>query len=177
MQFVYTLFLFAVTAGVSIFAAQYWGIHDQTSVEKTLGIGLSASVLLSLPFTLGAIFCPELLMRAFTSDAVLIADGAVYLQVVGISYFLLSISQIYLCILKNCGQAVQSAVISSVSVIINIFLNAALIFGFGIFPEMGIAGAALATVISKAIELAWALAIMARKASVYEPTTIVRAFL
>ena len=166
VQFVYTLFLFAVTAGVSIFAAQYWGIHDQTSVEKTLGIGLSASVLLSLPFTLGAIFCPELLMRAFTSDAVLIADGAVYLQVVGISYFLLSISQIYLCILKNCGQAVQSAVISSVSVIINIFLNAALIFGFGIFPEMGIAGAALATVISKAIELAWAMAIMARKDSV-----------
>ena len=90
VQFVYTLFLFAVIAGVSIFAAQYWGIHDQTSVEKTLGIGLSASVLLSLPFTLGAIFCPELLMRAFTSDAVLIADGAVYLQVVGISYFLLS---------------------------------------------------------------------------------------
>ena len=154
IQFVYSLFLFAITAGVSIFAAQYWGIQDRDSVEKTLGIGLTASVLISLPFTIGASFFPEQLMRIFASD---------YLRVVGISYFLLSISQIYLCILKNCGHAVESAVISSVSVVINIFLNAAFIFGIGFFPEMGIAGAALATVLSKVIELFWGLSVMLKK--------------
>jgi len=155
--------LFAITAGVSIFAAQYWGIQDRDSVEKTLGIGLAASVLISLPFTIGASFFPEQLMRIFASDPVLIEDGAAYLRVVGISYFLLSISQIYLCILKNCGHAVESAVISSVSVVINIFLNAAFIFGIGFFPEMGIAGAALATVLSKVIELFWGLSVMLKK--------------
>ncbi|MFR4198238.1 MAG: MATE family efflux transporter [Ruminococcus sp.] len=163
IQFVYSLFLFAITAGVSIFAAQYWGIQDRDSVEKTLGIGLAASVLISLPFTIGASFFPEQLMRIFASDPVLIEDGAAYLRVVGISYFLLSISQIYLCILKNCGHAVESAVISSVSVVINIFLNAAFIFGIGFFPEMGIAGAALATVLSKVIELFWGLSVMLKK--------------
>lgn len=163
IQFVYSLFLFAITAGVSIFAAQYWGIQDRDSVEKTLGIGLAASVLISLPFTIGALFFPEQLMRIFASDPVLIEDGAAYLRVVGISYFLLSISQIYLCILKNCGHAVESAVISSVSVVINIFLNAAFIFGIGFFPEMGIAGAALATVLSKVIELFWGLSVMLKK--------------
>lgn len=163
IQFVYSLFLFAITAGVSIFAAQYWGIQDRDSVEKTLGIGLTASVLISLPFTIGASFFPEQLMRIFASDSVLIEDGAAYLRVVGISYFLLSISQIYLCILKNCGHAVESAVISSVSVVINIFLNAAFIFGIGFFPEMGIAGAALATVLSKVIELFWGLSVMLKK--------------
>ena len=166
VQFVYSLFLFAITAGVSIFAAQYWGIQNKKAVEKTLGIGLAFSVLLSLPFTIGATFFPELLMRAFASDPVLIQDGAVYLRVVGVSYLLLSISQIYLCILKNCGKAVLSAVISSVSVIINIILNAAFIFGIGFFPEMGIAGAAVATVIAKVIELAWALAVMLKKDSI-----------
>ena len=135
-------------------------------MEKTLGIGLAFSVLLSLPFTIGATFFPELLMRAFASDPVLIQDGAVYLRVVGVSYLLLSVSQIYLCILKNCGKAVLSAVISSVSVIINIILNAAFIFGIGFFPEMGIAGAAVATVIAKVIELAWALAVMLKKDSI-----------
>ena len=155
--------MFAITAGVSIFAAQYWGIQDRDSVEKTLGIGLAASVLISLPFTIGASFFPEQLMRIFASDPVLIEDGAAYLRVVGISYFLLSISQIYLCILKNCGHAVESAVISSVSVVINIFLNAAFIFGIGFFPEMGIAGAALATVLSKVIELFWGLSVMLKK--------------
>ena len=154
IQFVYSLFLFAITAGVSIFAAQYWGIQDRDSVEKTL---------ISLPFTIGASFFPEQLMRIFASDPVLIEDGAAYLRVVGISYFLLSISQIYLCILKNCGHAVESAVISSVSVVINIFLNAAFIFGIGFFPEMGIAGAALATVLSKVIELFWGLSVMLKK--------------
>ena len=166
IQFVYSLFLFAITAGVSIFAAQYWGIRNKRAVEKTLGIGLAFSVLLSLPFTIGATFFPEQLMRAFASDPVLIADGAEYLRVVGVSYLLLSVSQIYLCILKNCGNAVLSAVISSVSVVINIILNAAFIFGIGFFPKMGIAGAAIATVIAKVIELAWALLVMMKKDSV-----------
>ena len=105
VQFVYSLFLFGVMQGVSILAAQYWGKGDRTAVEKVLGIGLKASVLISLPFTLGAIFCPELLMKAFASEQILIDYGAEYLRVVGITYFLLSISQIYLCIMKNCGMA------------------------------------------------------------------------
>ena len=76
IQFVYSLFLFAITAGVSIFAAQYWGIRNKRAVEKTLGIGLAFSVLLSLPFTIGATFFPEQLMRAFGSDTALIPGGA-----------------------------------------------------------------------------------------------------
>lgn len=166
VQFVYSLFLFAVMSGVSIFAAQYWGINDSKSVEKIIGIGLKAAVLLSLPFTLGAIFCPQLLMRAFASDQILIDSGAEYLRVVGISYFLQSISLIYLAVMRNCGQASKCAIISSTSVVVNIVFNALLIFGIGIFPEMGIAGAALATVISKAVELLWTLAVMFRSGGV-----------
>lgn len=165
VQFVYSLFLFAVMSGVSIFAAQYWGIKDRASVEKILGIGLRISVLLSLPFTLAAMLIPEILMRAFASDPVLIGYGAEYLRWVGLSYLLLSVSQIYLCIMKNCGKTVLSSVISSVSVIVNAVLNAFLIFGLWIFPELGIAGAAIATVISKLIELIWAMAVMFKKDS------------
>lgn len=160
VQFVFSLFLFAITAGVSIFAAQYWGIQDKRSVEKVLGIGTAASVLVSLPFAFCAAIFPELIMRAFASDPVLIAGGAEYLRVVSVSYVLLSISQIYLCILKNTGHAGRCALISSVSVIINIVLNAMLIFGLGFFPRMEIAGAALATDISKVIELIWTLVLM-----------------
>lgn len=166
VQFVYSLFLFSAMAGVSIFSAQYWGIGDTESIEKILGIGLKASVLLSLPFTVGAIFFPQLLMKAFASEQVLIEGGAEYLRTVGISYLLLSISQIYLCIMKNCGQALKCAIISSTSVVVNIVLNAMLIFGIGFFPKMEIRGAALATVISKVIELVWTLGVMVRSGSV-----------
>lgn len=162
VQFVYTLFLFATMQGVSIFAAQYWGKGDRSAIEKTLGIGLKMSVLLSLPFSLGAILFPETLMLAFASEQALISIGAEYLRVVGVTYFLQSISQIYLSIMKNCGKASKCAVISGTAVVMNIVLNALFIFAF----NMGAAGAALATVISKLIELIWAIFEMLKRDSI-----------
>ncbi len=165
VQFVYNLFIFAVTGGVSILAAQYWGIKDRDTVEKILGIGLKILVPVSLLFTIGALFFPELLMKCFASDEILISLGADYLKTVGISYLFLGISQIYLCIMKNCGHAGKGSLISSVSVVLNILFNWLLIFGVGFFPRMEIKGAALATVISKVVELIWTLAVMLHKDS------------
>lgn len=165
VQFVYNLFIFAVTGGVSILAAQYWGIKDKDTVEKILGIGLKIIVPVSLIFTVGALFFPKLLMKCFASDEILISLGADYLRTVGISYLFLGISQIYLCIMKNCGHAGKSSLISSVSVLLNILFNWLLIFGVGFFPRMEIKGAALATVISKIVELIWTLAVMLHKDS------------
>ena len=59
--------------------------------------------------------------------------------------------------MKNSGHAVKSTLISSTAVILNIALNAALIFGLGNFPALGIAGAAYATVIARALEMIWAV--------------------
>ena len=166
VMFVFTLFEFALTSGVSIFAAQYWGIQDKDSIEKILGIGLKYTVLVSLPFMFGAILTPELMMKAFASDPILIEYGAIYLRYVGLSYLLLAISQVYLTIMKNCEKAGMCALISSVSVVVNIVFNALLIFGIGPFPELGVAGAALATVLSKLVETVWAMIIMFMPGSV-----------
>lgn len=163
IQFVYSLFLSGISTGLSIFTAQYWGIQDKKSIEKVLGIALKTAFLISLLFFIGTTFLPTLLMKIFTSDTTLINMGSEYLKVVGISYVMLSISQVYLCIMKNCGLAVKSSVISLVSVAINIVFNALLIFGIGPFPTMGIKGAAVATVLSKVIELIWSMAIMLKK--------------
>lgn len=160
VSFVFFLFLFALTSGISIFAAQYWGIRDGNSIEKILAIGLKAALFISLPFTLACLFTPGLVMRAFASEAVLIDGGAEYLLYVAPSFILLCISQVYLTIMKNCGKAGMCAIISSSSVVVNIIFNALLIFGIGPFPEMGIAGAAVATVIAKLMETVWVLIIM-----------------
>ena len=155
VQFVFNLFLAAMTIGASMLAAQYWGKGDRDAVERILALVLKITTPVSLAVFLAAQLCPGLLMQIFTRDEVLIAGSVRYLQVVGLSYLMTGISQIFLCILKNSGQAMKSTVISSFSVVLNIFLNAVFIFGFWIFPEMGIAGAALATVIAKAAELLW----------------------
>ncbi len=60
--------------------------------------------------------------------------------------------------LKNTGAAILSTIISSTVVVLNIILNAVLIYGIGPVPRMGIAGAALATTLSKLLELVWAYA-------------------
>ena len=101
ITFVYNLFLAAMTIGTSMFAAQYWGKGDRDSVERILGIVLRSSLSVSLAFFIGATFLPGLLMRIFTSDPALIHYGIQYLQIVGVTYLLCGISQIYLCIMKN----------------------------------------------------------------------------
>ena len=156
ITFVFNLFMGGLTMGTSILAAQYYGKGDMISIEKIFAYVIKVSFLISAIFFLATLFIPETLMRIFTNEPQLISSGIVYLRVVAASYLFTGISQIYLCILKNTGCAVKSMVIGSTAVVINIFLNAALIYGLLFFPEMGIAGAALATCISKLIEMGWA---------------------
>lgn len=155
VAFVQNLFLAAMTIGLSVLAAQYWGKKDIQSVECIFAYVFKITVTVSALFMLMSFLFPEFLMQLFTQDKILIVYGATYLRVVSLSYLLTGISQIFLCILKNSGKALRSSIISSVSVIANIVLNAVLIFGLFGFPRMEIAGAALATVIARFIETIW----------------------
>lgn len=154
VQFVLSLFLGAFTIGESVLAAQYWGKGEKHRLEEILGIVLRFSILVSFLFTMAALCAPDLLMRIFTNDEELIRLGASYLRITSFSYFFMGISQIYLCIMKNTGRALLSTIYSSSSVILNIIINAILIFGLLGFPKLGIAGAAIATSISRGVELA-----------------------
>ena len=156
VQFVFSLYLATMTIGASMFAAQYWGKKDVRTVERILGMVLMFTLPVSLLFTLAAAAAPSALMRIFTPEPTLIACGAEYLRAVSLSYLFCGVSQIFLCIMKNCGRAARSSLISSCCVILNIVLNALLIFGLFGFPELGITGAAVATVIARALELVWA---------------------
>lgn len=158
MQFVFSLFTAAMTIGTSMFAAQFWGNKDVDAVERVLAIVLRITVVIALIFTFAAAFVPSVLMRILTDEPLLIEYGTEYLRTVSLSYFFCGISRIYLCVMKNCGRVVQSSAISCFCVILNIILNALMIFGLCGFPEMGIKGAAVATVIARFVELLWSLA-------------------
>ena len=153
IQFVLSLFFAALTIGTTILAAQYWGKGDQAAVERILGFSVRLSLTVSTVFFLLALLAPELLMLIFTSDQSLIRSGSVYLRIVSWSYLCQAVSQIYLCIMKNSGRTLRSTVFSMVSMCLNIVLNAIFIFGLLGAPAYGIAGAAIATVIARAVEL------------------------
>ena len=163
ITFVFNLFMGGLTMGASILAAQYYGKGDRETIEKIFGYVVRISFLISAAFFCASLFAPSSLMRIFTTESQLVSGGASYLRIVSVSYLFTGISQIYLCILKNTDYAMKSMAIGSSAVVINLFLNAALIYGLWFFPELGIAGAALATSVSKLIEMAWAYAESLRK--------------
>ncbi len=167
IPFVENLFLAAMTTGLSILAAQYWGRGDLGAVERIFAFVMKVTATIALIFGLAALLAPRLLMMMFTSEEELIAAGAVYLRTVSPSLLLTGISQVYLCILKNSGSALRSTVISSVSVVVNIVINAVLIYGLLGAPRLGIAGAAAATVIARVIEVAWCIIASARRSKVH----------
>lgn len=156
IQFILSLFISGIAAGCGIIIAQYWGKKDIDSIEKVMPIALYTNLISGGLFTILALTIPQFLMNIFTNDRVLIANGAAYLRAVAFSYVLCAISQIYLILLKNVGHATLSSKISSTAVVLNIILNAILIFGFFGAPKLGIVGAAYATVISRFVELIWA---------------------
>lgn len=163
IAFVFSLFYGAFVFGLTVLAAQYWGKGDKRTAEEVLAITMRYSLLVGLIFTLAAAIFPEQIMHIFTSDSKLITAGGTYLRTVSLSYLLTGFTQAYFGMMKVCDRAKLSSMIGSLSVVLNIIMNALLIFGIGFFPKMGITGAALATVLARVFETVMVFIAVARK--------------
>ncbi len=153
ITFVFNLALAALTIGENMFVAQYYGKRDFCGLQKSAGLVLKYVFVVSVLF-LATTFCfPKNLMQLFTNDSTLIAYGAKYLKLIGLSYVFSGMLQVLQGILKNCGYAGKCTLISLIVVSANITLNAIFIYGYLGFPKMEIAGAALATVVANGIGL------------------------
>ncbi len=153
IQFIMTMIFFGVTSGACVLTAQYWGKGDRRTIEKVMGIALRISLTTGILFTLAVLFFPAPLMSLFTNEPDVIAEGVKYLQIVGYSYLFMSITMVYLNIMRSVEKVIISTVVYSVSLVTNGVLNAIFIFGLLGLPAMGISGAALATSIARLVEL------------------------
>ncbi|MWC26991.1 MATE family efflux transporter [Paenibacillus sp. MMS18-CY102] len=144
--------LAGLSIGVSVYAAQFWGNKDSKSISQVLGIGLFTGILLSLSFSIAVYFNPSFFLGLFTTDTSVTDGGAIFLQIVAISYVPTMLTMMYSAILRSTEHAKWPMYVSLVSVILNIILNYMLVFGHFGAPEMGLKGSAVATVISKIVE-------------------------
>lgn len=163
IQFVQNMFLMSGTAAGSILGAQYFGKGDSKTIEELFNLMLRFCGLISVLFFLACELVPGILMHAFTHDPVLIGIGSAYLRIAGWSYLLTGVSQCYLAVMKFTDHVSPVAWISSSAVIANIILNAVFIFGLLGLPRMNARGAALATTLSRVIELGLCIAVSARE--------------
>ena len=153
VQFVLSMIFYGLSGGTAVLCSQYWGKGDTRTIEKVMAIALRMTVVIALLFSLSAWLMPTGLMRVFTNDPALIDAGAQYLRAVGAAYLLNGICTIYLCSMRSVERVVMSAAVHGLAVALNVILNACFIFGVGPFPALGIVGVALATSITRAVEV------------------------
>ena len=166
VTFVLNLFLFGISAGTNMFAAQYWGKGDKESIEKLMGYSTKLLLPIAVLFFAMAMFLPTGLMRIYTNVPGIIDYGVQYLRVASFSYLFMSLAWLFEAILKNTGFVRESTAISISMVILNIILNGIFIFGLLGLPPMEAAGAALATTLSSLWGFVGCIWILLKKCSV-----------
>lgn len=153
MFFLIALLFFGVASGASIFLSQYWGAKDDRYIQKIMALSITFVAFFSSIFAALSFFVPEAIMHVFTHEAAVVADGVSYQKVVAISYVFSAIAQIFSTALRVTGHAKTPLKIALLALSLNAIGNYFLIFGIGPFPVMGVAGAALATALSRFVEL------------------------
>lgn len=152
--FFFNLIVIGLTGGAGVFVAQYWGRRDVENINRVLGlVGTSCLVFGILIFGIVQLL-PEQIMGLFSGSAEVVESGAGYLRIVSFTYILYPVSFCFASVLKSTEHPVAPMFISAVSVLTNIVLNYCFIFGNFGAPKLGIPGAALATLIARALELA-----------------------
>jgi len=152
--FLATLLFYGISSGGAVFFAQFWGRKDIKSIKKTIFLVVILVEAGAAVLSILAITIPEYIINIFTTDSAVISDGSVYLTITGISYIFTALSIAYSLALRSIGKASLPLKATIVSITVNTGLNYILIFGKLGFPEMGIMGAAIATTISRFIEMA-----------------------
>lgn len=144
---------YGLGTGATLLCAQYYGKKDFRAIQAVEGIALRFSMAASALFAVVAFFAPRLLMQVFTKDEQLIAIGADYLRVMGITYLCWGIIEIYAAVLRSIGRVTVCLVMNIITFFLNIALNAVFIFGLCGAPKLGATGVAIATASSRFVEL------------------------
>ncbi|ELC3206688.1 MATE family efflux transporter [Vibrio parahaemolyticus] len=143
--------------------AQYWGKGDKAKAKSISLIAIRFGLLIMLPTTLALTLGSHWLMQLQTSDLAVISLGSEYLWY---AFPLLILTHVVIVVestLRSSGDAVTPLIVGSVTIVLNIILNYWLIKGGLGVPAMGVAGAALATTLSRIVQLGLIYMLLVRR--------------
>lgn len=142
------MILVGFCSATTVFVSQYWGIKDIKKIRRVSGISIIFALIVSVLFTVISLVFTRGVVRIFNSDPSVISAGSEYLKCVCFSFIAVALTNILATILRSVENVKLPMYVSAFTTVLNIFLDYSMIFGKFGFPEMGITGAALATVIS-----------------------------
>lgn len=158
--FVLTILMFGLAGGSNIMISQYWGKGNVKTIHKILAIMYRVCLLITGIFIFIALFLPKYFMEIFSTDKSVIDFGASYLRIVCIGYLFYSITNCTIMMLRSVKTVSISIIVYTASLVVNSILNWIFIFGNLGAPELGIRGAAIATVCARITEFSIVLVFM-----------------
>ncbi len=151
--FFFMMICFGIGTGSSVMIAQYHGRKDLGAIRKVNAFSSILALIVGLIFTVLAVLFPHFIIGLMINDLDVINSGAQYLQVIAFSYMITGFSFANGITLRSTGNPRGPLLASIMSFFFNAFFNYVLIFGKFGFPELGVVGAAVGTIIARTTEL------------------------
>lgn len=169
IQMLIVAFGIGTGVGVNALLAKSLGQKDREKVARVAGNGVSLALIIYVVFLMFSLFGVKPYIGSQTEDKVIFAMGSSYLFICTAASFSLILFSIYEKLLQATGKTMYSTVAQILGAVCNIILDPIMIFGWFGMPEMGIEGAAYATVIGQAASMLVAMYFHYRKNTEVKP--------
>ncbi len=152
-QFLLQMLVSGAGEGAVVLGAQYWGRGDLKPIPHIIGAALRFGGGMAVGLFALALAVPETLLGLLSSDAAVVEQGVAYMRIICFTYVIFTLTNILVASLRSIGVVKIGYMISFSTLCINGILNYCLIYGNLGFPELGVRGAAIATLVSRCVEL------------------------
>lgn len=139
--------------GINALLSRSLGEKNYKLADKAAGNGITISLLFYLLFCLFGIFGTRMFFASQTSDPEIISYGVQYLTIICVLSFGIFVEITMERLLQSTGRTFFTLLTQGTGAVLNIILDPIMIFGYFGFPRLGIAGAALATVIGQIVAM------------------------
>lgn len=153
IQFLLQMLVNGAANGVAVIASQYWGKRHIEPIRKVFSAGFLLASGLSLLLGVLVIAFPQQVLFLLSDETAIVQAGAEYLRIMGFSYIIFAATNLLVALMRSVESVRIGFAVSLVALVVNIFLNYCLIFGHLGFPQLGVKGAAYATVTARIAEL------------------------
>lgn len=169
--FIFNLAIFGGLSGASIFGTQFFGVRDWRGMRDTFRFKMIFAVVTAVvAIVIFAVFGDDLVMLFLQNEnntpdeiTATITEARAYFKIALIGLVPFAIVQVYAGTLRETGETVIPMVGGIIAILVNLIFNYLLIHGKLGFPRLGVSGAAVATVLSRFVELALVLVVTHRK--------------
>ena len=151
--FLFNMSLSGITGGAGVFISQFYGKKDVNNIRKVTGLSTILAIILSGLFFIPALVIPKYIIHIFSYDPEVVKLCSEYFSIVVFCYPLIAVSTVFSMGSRGVRNPKLGMFCSAFALVTNVVLNYGFIFGNLGLPQLGVKGAALATVIARFFEL------------------------